>query len=124
LMSTRQRTEIGRRILVDKDKTAFFFVTLPLALPIAVIERFIGWVQAFNIPTGGVIVNGVIPKETCEVENPSPYLVNKVREQEGYLKLIDSKFPGMVRAHVPLYDTEVAGVGMIGKVAKALQEEK
>lgn len=124
LMSTRQRTEIGRKILVDKDKTAFFFVTLPLALPIAVIERFIGWVQAFNIPTGGVIVNGVIPKETCEVANPSPYLVNKVREQEGYLKLIHSKFPGIVRAYVPLYDTEVAGVGMISKVAKALQENR
>jgi arsenite-transporting ATPase len=121
LLSTRQSTEVGRKLLTDKDKTAFFFVTLPLALPIAVIERFIGWVQAFNIPTGGVIVNGVIPKEICDVEHSSPYLVNKIQEQQRYIDLIQSKFPDMVRAQVPLYDTEVTGVGMIGRIAEALR---
>ena len=124
LITSREKTDIGRKLLVDSSKTAFFFVTLPLALPIAVIERFIGWVQAFNIPTGGVIVNGVIPKETCDVANPSPYLVNKIREQEGYLNLIHKKFPAMVRAYIPLYDTEVTGVGMIAKISDALQEKK
>ena len=124
LISSRERTDVGRKLLVDNNKSAFFFVTLPLALPIAVIERFIGWVQAFNIPTGGVIVNGVIPKETCDVANPSPYLVNKIREQEGYLSLIHRKFPEMIRAYVPLFDTEVTGVGMIAKVADALQEKR
>jgi len=124
LLATRENTEVGRKLLVDKDKTAFFFVTLPLALPIAVIERFIGWVQAFNIPTGGVIVNGVIPKETCDVGNPSPYLVNKVQEQQRYLELVHKKFPGIVRAYVPLFDTEVTGISMISKVAQALQEKR
>jgi len=124
LLKTREKTEMGRKLLVDKDKTAFFFVTLPLALPIAVIERFIGWVQAFNIPTGGIIVNGVVPEETCRVENPSPYLVNKIREQEGYLEIIHKKFPGMVRAYIPLYDTEVKGIDMISSVAENLQEKR
>lgn len=124
LLKTREKTEMGRRLLVDKDRTAFFFVTLPLALPIAVIERFIGWVQAFNIPTGGIIVNGVVPEETCKVENPSPYLVNKIREQEGYLELIHKKFPEMVRAYIPLYDTEVKGIEMISRVAQDLQEKR
>jgi arsenite-transporting ATPase len=124
LLKTREKTEMGRKLLVDKDKTAFFFVTLPLALPIAVIERFIGWVQAFNIPTGGIIVNGVVPEETCRVENPSPYLVNKIREQEGYLEIIHKKFPGMVRAYIPLYDTEVKGIDMISRVAENLQEKR
>ncbi|MBS7625922.1 TRC40/GET3/ArsA family transport-energizing ATPase [Candidatus Bathyarchaeota archaeon] len=124
LLKTREKTEVGRKLLVDKDRTAFFFVTLPLALPIAVIERFIGWVQAFNIPTGGIVVNGVVPEETCKVENPSPYLANKIREQEGYLELIHKKFPGMVRAYIPLYDTEVKGIHMISRVAKDLQEKR
>src|SRR5947199_7963484 len=56
LAGTKKKTEEARRILIDSEKTAFFFVTLPLALPIAVIERFITWVQAFQIPIGGVIV--------------------------------------------------------------------
>jgi arsenite-transporting ATPase len=124
LLSSRQNMDAGRKLLVDTDKSAFFFVTLPLALPIAVIERFIVWVQAFNIPTGGVIVNGVIPKEICDVASPSPYLVNKIEEQQGYLKIVDNKFPGMVRAHLPLFDTEVTGVSMIAKLAQALQEKK
>lgn len=123
LISTRKKTEIGRKLLVNKDKSAFFFVTLPLALPIAVIERFIGWVQAFDIPTGGIIVNGVIPKETVEVGKSSSYLVNKIQEQEGYLQLISKKFPGMVRAYVSLRDTEVAGVNMIAQVAESLKEK-
>ncbi len=32
------------------------FATLPEALPIAVIRRFINWFQDFGIPIGGVIV--------------------------------------------------------------------
>src|SRR5438105_6021377 len=66
LLATKQKTEQGRRLLIDSEKTAFFFVTLPLALPIAVIERFITWVQAFQIPIGGVIVNEVIPTVNSE----------------------------------------------------------
>jgi len=120
LLSTRRRTEEGRKLLVDPEKSAFFFVTLPLALPIAVIERFIGWVRSFNIPTGGIIVNQVIPKEQFDLGSSSPYLVNKIKEQDHYLATVDTKFPGLVRAFVPLYDTEVAGVDMIARVAEAL----
>jgi arsenite-transporting ATPase len=120
LLATRQRTEEGRKLLVDTAKTAFFFVTLPLALPIAVIERFIGWIQAFNIPTGGVIVNQVIPKEQFNLTTASPYLVNKIKEQDHYLAIIHEKFPGLVRACIPLYETEVTGVNMLARVAEAL----
>ncbi|MEM3700143.1 MAG: ArsA family ATPase [Candidatus Bathyarchaeia archaeon] len=120
LLATREKTEKGRKLLTDKEKTAFFFVTLPLALPIAVIERFIGWVKAFDIPTGGVIVNEVLPKEEFDLKNATSYIVNKIQEQEGYLKMIHSKFPGMVRGYVPLFEKEVAGLEMIARVADAL----
>jgi arsenite-transporting ATPase len=120
-LETRKKTEEAKKILTDSSKTAFFFVTLPLALPIAVIERFITWVRAFDIPIGGVIVNGVIPKSLGRVPNPSIYVVNKLKEQDGYLELIHQKFPDLVRAYVPLYEREVVGLEMIGKVAEALR---
>lgn len=120
LLSTREKTEKGRKLLTDKEKTAFFFVTLPLALPIAVIERFIGWVKAFDIPTGGVIVNEVLPKEEFDLKNATSYIVNKIQEQDQYLKMIHNKFPGMVRGYVPLFEKEVAGLEMIARVADAL----
>ena len=120
LLATREKTEKGRKLLTDKEKTAFFFVTLPLALPIAVIERFIGWVKAFDIPTGGVIVNEVLPKEEFDLKNATSYIVNKIQEQDQYLKMIHNKFPGMVRGYVPLFEKEVASLEMIARVAEAL----
>lgn len=114
LIATRQKTEEGRSLLIDVEKTAFFFVTLPLALPIAVIERFITWVEAFNIPIGGVIVNEVIPK--VDPTNLSPYVANRIREQAGYLRMVDQKFAGMVRAVIPLYEREVNGLEMISRM--------
>jgi arsenite-transporting ATPase len=120
LLDMRQRTEKGRKLLTDSERTAFFFVTLPLALPIAVIERFITWVEAFNIPVGGVIVNEVLPKEQFDMENTSSYIVNKVKEQDHYLEIINNKFHGLVRAYIPLFETEVTGLNMITRVAEAL----
>lgn len=118
LVATRQRTEQGRKLLTDNQKTAFFFVTLPLALPIAVVERFITWIEAFSIPVGGVIVNEVIPK--VEMDNLSTYVANRIKEQAGYIDLIERKFPGMVRAMIPLFEKEVNGLEMVSRMAESL----
>src|SRR6266542_1718845 len=45
LVEFRERIGHARELLTDPEKTAFFFVTLPEALPIAVIRRFIGWFE-------------------------------------------------------------------------------
>lgn len=118
LIDTRKKTEEGRKLLTDKEKTAFFFVTLPLALPIAVIERFITWIEAFAIPVGGVIVNEVIPK--VDAAGLSPYVANRIKEQSLYLEMINQKFLGMVRATIPLYEREVNGLGMVSRMAENL----
>src|SRR5881296_693756 len=118
LIATRRKTEEGRRLLTDAEKTAFFFVTLPLALPIAVVERFITWVEAFSIPIGGVIVNEVIPK--IDPTNLSPFVANRMKEQAGYLKMAEEKFPGMVKAAIPLYEREVNGLEMVARMGEDL----
>ncbi len=118
LIATRRKTEEGRRLLTDAEKTAFFFVTLPLALPIAVVERFITWVEAFSIPIGGVIVNEVIPK--TDPTNLSPFVANRIKEQAGYLRMAEEKFPGMVRAAIPLYEREVNGLEMVARMGEDL----
>jgi len=120
LLDMRKRTEEARKLLMDPTKTAFFFTTLPLSLPIAVIERFITWVRAFEIPVGGVIVNEVIPEEGVDLATSSSYIVNKIREQERYIDLACQKFGDLVRCYVPLFETEVHGINMVAKVAEAL----
>src|SRR5207247_9679643 len=89
LMSMNERFDQAKGILVDPERTAFFFVTLPLALPIAVVRRFIGMVQKFSIPIGGVIVNEVLRPEIALQNGAGEYLANKYHEQMGYMKVLN-----------------------------------
>jgi arsenite-transporting ATPase len=119
LLQFRERMGQARQRLTDSERTAFFFVTLPEALPIAVISRFIGWFQDFGIPVGGVIVNMLLDKEALGLDAPE-FVLNRVRMQEEYLKTIWQKFNGSVRALIPLFDQEVRGLTMLGEAAKRL----
>lgn len=109
LIGFRDRMAHAQKLLTDKALTSFFFVTLPEALPIAVIKRFINWFHDFGIPVGGVVVNMVIQKD--QVLNTSPEFVrNRVAMQDAYMQQIWTDFDGQVRAVIPLLDNEVRGV--------------
>jgi arsenite-transporting ATPase len=118
LVSFRTRMEQAKDLLTDTEKTAFFFVTLPEALPIAVIKRFINWFQEFGIPVGGVVVNLIIDKESVD-ENAPDFVVNRIAMQDAYMDEIWRSFPD-VRATVPLFEREVRGVEMLQRTASHL----
>ena len=119
LVSFRDRMGKAQKLLTDADLTAFFFVTLPEALPIAVITRFIGWFHDFGIPVGGVIVNMLIDRS--QVTDASPEFVhNRVDMQARYMDDIWDKFDGMVRSTLPLYETEVRGTTSLARMGDAL----
>ncbi|MFQ5836286.1 MAG: ArsA family ATPase [Candidatus Bathyarchaeia archaeon] len=120
LIDMRKKMAEAKVLLNDSEKTAFFFVTLPLALPIAVVKRFISMVKAFDIPVGGVFVNMVLPREIVEKGKVTEYLVNKYKEQEGYMRMLERDLGELVRGHIPLFSTEVAGLDMIKEVANTL----
>jgi arsenite-transporting ATPase len=119
LLEFRDRMAQARQRLTDSQKTAFFFVTLPEALPIAVIARFIGWFEDFGIPVGGVIVNMLLDKQALGNDAPE-FVLNRVRMQEEYMKTIWQKFDGSVRALIPLFDQEVRGIRMLREAAEKL----
>lgn len=121
LLEFRQRMGQARQRLTDAEKTAFFFVTLPEALPIAVISRFIGWFQDFGIPVGGVVVNMLLDRRALGADAPQ-FVLNRLRMQEEYMKTIWDKFDGSVRALVPLFDQEVRGLKMLQEAANKLME--
>jgi arsenite-transporting ATPase len=121
LLQFRQRMGQAQQRLTDSEKTAFFFVTLPEALPIAVISRFIGWFRDFGIPVGGIIVNMLLDKEALGQDSPQ-FVLNRVRMQEDYMKTIWEKFDGSVRALIPLFDQEVRGVDMLREAARKLMD--
>ena len=119
LLGFRERMGQARRLLTDDGKTAFFFVTLPEALPIAVITRFIGWFHEFGIPIGGVIVNMVMDRTALGTDLPE-FVLNRMRMQDDHMETIREKFDGRVRAVVPLFDEEVRGSAMLGRAAASL----
>ena len=118
LISFRERMERAKELLTDEEKTAFFFITLPEALPIAVVKRFIGWFRDFGIPVGGVVVNMLIDKEAVG-EDTHDFVLNRIAMQDDYMEEIWRSFPD-VRAIVPLFETEVRGVEMLERTAQAM----
>jgi len=118
LLNLRTRMAHAKELLTDAEKTAFFFVTLPEALPIAVIRRFISWFDEFGIPVGGVVVNMVIDRSSLTDETPD-FVKNRVAMQAEYMDEIGRIFPD-VRAVLPLFDTEVRGVEMLSRTADHL----
>ena len=119
LLSFRDRMEHGRVLLTDPEKTSFFFVTLPEALPIAVITRFIQWFHDFGIPVGGVLVNMLIDKASVGAE-AADFVKNRVAMQDEHMKTVWQKFDGSVRAIVPLYETEIRGIPMLKRLGDAM----
>jgi arsenite-transporting ATPase len=119
LLGFRARIGRARQLLTDTGSTAFFFVTLPEALPIAVISRFIGWFHEFGIPVGGVVVNMVLDRQALGADVPE-FVLNRLGMQEEHLQTIAVKFDGAVRAVVPLFEREVRGVAMLDEAAAAL----
>lgn len=84
LLQFKDRMGHAKVLLTDPQLTSFFFVTLPESLPIAVITRFIQWFHDFGIPVGGVIVNGLIQKETIKPDSPE-FVRNRVKMQDEHM---------------------------------------
>jgi arsenite/tail-anchored protein-transporting ATPase len=118
LVEFQGRIAHARELLTDAERTAFFFVTLPESLPIAVIRRFVSWFTDFGIPVGGVVVNQVI--EPGDLDTAPEFVRNRVAMQREHLEAIGEEFPGMVRAVLPLHDDEIRGPAMLRPTAAEL----
>jgi arsenite/tail-anchored protein-transporting ATPase len=119
LLSFRERMEHARQLLTDAEKTAFFFVTLPEALPIAVISRFISWFEDFGIPVGGVLVNMRLDARVVKPES-AEFVRNRLAMQDEHMQTVWERFDGQVRAIVPLFETEVRGVPMLRRLVETV----
>lgn len=119
LLGFKERMGNAEGLLTDELLTAFFFVTLPEALPIAVITRFINWFYEFGIPVGGVVVNGLIQKEQAG-DSVADFVKHRIRMQEEHMEEIWRIFDDRVRAVVPLFETEVKGEAMLSRLVKHL----
>jgi arsenite-transporting ATPase len=119
LLSFRDRMEHARVLLTDPKLTSFFFITLPEALPIAVVTRFIQWFHDFGIPVGGVLVNMLIDQSQVG-RDAADFVKNRIAMQQEHMETIWQKFDGQVRASVPLYETEIRGIPLLARLSQSL----
>jgi len=119
LLSFKDRMGSAKDLLTDDALTAFFFVTLPESLPIAVITRFINWFHEFGIPVGGVVVNGLIQKDQVG-KDAAEFVLNRIQMQDEHMAEIWKIFGDRVRAIVPLFETEVKGAKMLNRTIEYL----
>ena len=119
LLSFKDRMGHAKELLTDDNLTAFFFVTLPESLPIAVITRFINWFHEFGIPVGGVIVNGLIQKDQVGKDTVE-FVLNRIQMQDEHMEEIWKIFGDRVRSIVPLFETEVKGAKMLNRTVEHL----
>ena len=119
LLDFQERMAHAKVLLTDRQLTAFFFVTLPEALPIAVITRFIKWFHEFGIPVGGVVVNMLIDRALVGADAPD-FVKNRVAMQAEHMETIWEKFDGSVRAVIPLFETEIRGVESLKRLGAAV----
>jgi len=119
LINLRERMGNAKKLLTDDKLTSFFFITLPEALPIAVVTRFINWFKDFGIPVGGVIVNMRIDRTVLGSGIPD-FVKNRIKMQEDYMRQIENLFAGRIRAVLPLLETEIRGVSMLERTAGLL----
>jgi arsenite-transporting ATPase len=119
LLNFKDRMGNAKNLLTDETLTAFFFVTLPESLPIAVITRFINWFHEFGIPVGGVVVNGLIQKDQVG-KDAAEFVLNRIQMQDDHMAEIWKIFGDRVRAIVPLFETEVKGAKMLNRTVEYL----
>ena len=61
----------------------------------------------------------IIDKEQVNDESPD-FVKNRVAMQDDYMTEVWENFDGMVRANLPLYETEIRGVSMFKRLGDAM----
>ena len=117
LDAIKERIEVARKILSDRERTHFNLVMIPEAMSTYESERSLKILNEYGIPVETIIVNQIIPKN-----DKCPFCREKRRIQQERLNDIRKRFNGYKILCVPLHKEEVKGFDMLEKVGKELYQ--
>jgi len=112
---TQQRFERIIARMKDPERSVFAFVVYPESTPVVEAYRAMLDLKAAGIPTQFVVANQVLSPEYCTNE----YFTRRQSMQTKYLKEIRERFH-LPMAVMPLLDTEIKGLAMVGRAAREL----
>jgi arsenite-transporting ATPase len=119
LLYIKDRIQASSRILIDRKRTAFFFVLTPEEMIIQDTLQAAELFKKFQVPLSGYIVNRVLPESLRQQEIPE-FLRHRLEMQGRYLDKIREIFGGQVVTQVPELERDVTGLTMISRVADFL----
>ncbi len=120
LKKEKLRYDQAVKSLSDEKIAAFNLVLLPERLPIEETARAIEDLSKFGIKVPALILNEVIPKDVLQ---GNWFLEKRRSTQEKYFKEIATRFNGILRKEVPLFETDVYGIQNLRKVGAYLYEQ-
>jgi arsenite/tail-anchored protein-transporting ATPase len=122
LQYIRGRINAASQILVDREKTAFFFVVIPEEMVLADTRAAAEMFARFDVPLAGYVVNRILPEDLLGEGTPA-FLTNRIQMQRRYLDQIDSSLGAQILARVPELERDVTGLEMIERTAGILFRE-
>lgn len=120
LLQLHRRYTSVKSVLTDPSRTVFVFVTIPTMLSISVVRRFMDMVRAYDIPSGGVVVNMLIPREEA-AKDAIGFLRSKFEEQERNVEYIRKVFGDQILGYAPLYPEDIVGLEKLRRFLRDLE---
>lgn len=113
----KRRYEEALGVLRNKSSTVFTLVLLPERLPIEETHSAITGLSQLNIPVQSLVINQVILPEVIEGNR---FLAARSRLQQNYLNEINTRFPDLLKARLPLLDRDVSSAAAMREVGQLL----
>jgi arsenite-transporting ATPase len=104
-----------RRIMTDRSRTSFVFVTIPERLAIEETARGADHLDETGVDVAGLVVNRVLP-EGLEGE----FYRSRKAQEAIYLQEIDRRFARLPRVRVPQLPRDVYGLESLSTVSDRL----
>lgn len=115
LLRLQEMAQHALAVLTDHERTEFVLIIIPEALALYQTERMKQVLDRLDILTARIIVNGLIPQNTC------PFCTSRRTVQERYLKKIHERYDDQLTViEVPLFSGELKGREQLMEYARYL----
>lgn len=112
LLDRRRRFHQARRLMLDRETTAFVLVLNPEKLPILETLRAVDALTKFDLPVAGIVVNRILPDAQA-----GAFYEARRSQEAAHLATITRDFAGLPRIDLPMLASDVNGMDALTTVA-------
>ncbi|MEW6107781.1 MAG: TRC40/GET3/ArsA family transport-energizing ATPase [Nitrospirota bacterium] len=115
IQDSKEKYDRATTLLKDPDRTTFIFVMRPEELSLYETLRASKELESIGIKSGEIIINGILPKEVCDME----FFRKKYDSQQNVIRQTE-KIISLAKRYMFLRDNEVKGVEALQGIASEL----